>query len=79
MTHKEDILNDELKMIRFLRRALAAIWTGLETDTNLEDAADDAQIIATEALQLSVKYCKPGKDLTDDTRGMESWRRYLNG
>lgn len=71
--------SDELRTIRLLRYALAAIWTALEyDDAGKEEAIAAAQTIADEGLKLSVAYASRGKDLTDDSTGLASWRRHVN-
>lgn len=63
--------------IELLRCALAAIWTALEDESNPERECD-AQGIATEALDHTIWFVmNKGKDITNDTRGRESWDYYL--
>lgn len=72
-------MSEEVRMIRMLRHALAAIWTELEQDGDPETMIGHAQLIADDGLDLSGKYASKFKDLTDDSRGLESWRIHVGG
>lgn len=60
--------------MQILRFALAAISTELESE---DGCCQSAEIIATEALELTRRDARPGKDLRlDGMVGMGSWREF---
>lgn len=66
---------DDKETISLLRFALAAIWTQLEYADLSKDGTYEAQFIANEALQITLDSANPGKDLSDDSIGIESWNK----
>jgi hypothetical protein len=67
---------DDKATISLLRFALAAIWTQLEHEYNYHDEYDNIQFIASEALSITIENANPGKDLTDDSTGIDSWNKH---